>query len=83
MKNSNILKTNKIFNSIYHKYYTNNPKDFIEIFNKNKEKSDLELEQILIQSSTKLVNITEIQHTINSKTRLQTSMYNNIKIGIS
>ena len=83
LKNSNILKTNKIFNSIYHKYYTNNPKDFIEIFNKNKEKSDLELEQILIQSSTKLVNITEIQHTINSKTRLQTSMYNNIKIGVS
>ena len=62
LKNSYVLKSNPKLKSIFDKYYTNNPKKFIDIISKNKEKSDAELEEILIMSdigmdtSVKIIN---------------------------
>ncbi len=38
LKNSYVLKSNPKLKSIYDRYYTNNPKKFIDIISKNKEK---------------------------------------------
>ncbi len=81
LKNSYVLKSNPKLKSIFDKYYTNNPKKFIDIILKNKEKSDVELEEILITYSNNLVENTRYNNNINNLTRIQTSMYNQIMIG--
>ena len=81
LKNSYVLKSNPKLKSIFDKYYTNNPKKFIDIILKNKEKSDVELEEILITHSNNLVENTRYNNNINNLTRIQTSMYNQIMIG--
>ena len=81
LKNSYVLKSNPKLKSIFDKYYTNNPKKFIDIISKNKEKSDVELEEILITNSDNLVENTRYNNNINNLTRIQTSMYNQIMIG--
>ena len=81
LKNSYVLKSNPKLKSIFDKYYTNNPKKFIDIISKNKEKSDVELEEILITHSNNLVENTRYNNNINNLTRIQTSMYNQIMIG--
>lgn len=81
LKNSYVLKSNPKLKSIFDKYYTNNPKKFIDIISKNKEKSDVELEEILITYSNNLVENTRYNNNINNLTRIQTSMYNQIMIG--
>ena len=81
LKNSYVLKSNPKLKSIFDKYYTNNPKKFIDIILKNKEKSDVELEEILIIHSNNLVENTRYNNNINNLTRIQTSMYNQIMIG--
>ena len=78
LKNSYVLKSNPKLKSIFDKYYTNNPKKFIDIISKNKEKSDVELEEILITNSDNLVENTRYNNNINNLTRVQTSMYNQI-----
>ena len=55
LKNSYALKSNPILRTIYNKYYIQKPKDFIQIIAENKEKSDKELEKILIKKSTNLI----------------------------
>lgn len=82
LKNSYVLKSNPKLKSIYDKYYTNNSKKFIEIIEKNKEKSDEEIEKILISDSENLLDMTRHSNEINNLTRLQTSMYNKIMIGV-
>ena len=82
LKNSYVLKSNPKLKSIFDKYYTNNPKKFIDIISKNKEKSDVELEEILITHSNNLVENTRYNNNINNLTRIQTSMYNQIMIGV-
>ena len=82
LKNSYVLKSNPKLKSIFDKYYTNNPKKFIDIISKNKEKSDVELEEILITNSDNLVENTRYNNNINNLTRIQTSMYNQIMIGV-
>ena len=82
LKNSYVLKSNPKLKSIFDKYYTNNPKKFIDIILKNKEKSDVELEEILITYSNNLVENTRYNNNINNLTRIQTSMYNQIMIGV-
>ncbi len=57
-------------------------KKFIDLITKNKEKSDAELEEILITNSGNLVENTRYKNNINSLTRIQTSMYNEIMIGV-
>ena len=81
LKNSYVLKSNPKLKSIFDKYYTNNPKKFIDIISKNKEKTDVELEEILITHSDNLVENTRYNNNINNLTRIQTSMYNQIMIG--
>lgn len=81
LKNSYVLKSNPKLKSIFDKYYTNNPKKFIDIISKNKEKSDAELEEILITHSDNLIENTRHNNNINNLTRIQTSMYNQIMIG--
>ena len=81
LKNSYVLKSNPKLKSIFDKYYTNNPKKFIDIISNNKEKSDVELEEILITHSNNLVENTRYNNNINNLTRIQTSMYNQIMIG--
>lgn len=81
LKNSYVLKSNPKLKSIFDKYYTNNPKKFIDIISKNKEKSDAELEEILITHSDDLIENTRHNNNINNLTRIQTSMYNQIMIG--
>lgn len=82
LKNSYVLKSNPKLKSIFDKYYTNNAKKFIDIISKNKEKSDVELEEILITHSNNLVENTRYNNNINNLTRIQTSMYNQIMIGV-
>ncbi|MEG0909816.1 MAG: IS21 family transposase [Bacilli bacterium] len=81
LKNSNVLKSNPILKAIYNRYYTQKPKQFIQILTENKEKSDNELKKILIEKSTNLITIKE-ENKINELTRKQTSMYNNIMMGV-
>ena len=81
LRNSYVLKSNPKLKSIFDRYYTNNPKKFIDIISKNKEKSDVELEEILITHSNNLVENTRYNNNINNLTRIQTSMYNQIMIG--
>lgn len=82
LRNSYVLKSNPKLKSIFDKYYTNNPKKFIDIISKNKEKSDIVLEEILITNSGNLIENTRYTNNINNLTRLQTSMYNKIMIGV-
>ncbi len=82
LKNSYVLKSNPKLKSIFDKYYTNNPKKFIDIIAKNKEKSNIELEEILITHSDNLVENARYNNNINNLTRIQTSMYNQIMIGV-
>ena len=82
LRNSYVLKSNPKLKSIFDKYYTNNPKKFIDIISKNKEVSDEELEEILITNSGNLVENTRYNNNINNLTRIQTSMYNQIMIGV-
>lgn len=81
LKNSNVLKSNPILKAIYNRYYTQKPKQFIQILTENKEKSDKELEKILTEKSSNLIPIKE-KNKINELTRKQTSMYNNIMMGV-
>jgi len=82
LRNSYVLKSNPKLKSIFDKYYTNNPKKFIDLISKNKEKSDIDLEEILITNSGNLVENTRYNNNINNLTRTQTSMYNQIMIGV-
>lgn len=82
LRNSYVLKSNPKLKSIFDKYYTNNPKKFIDLISKNKEKSDIDLEEILITNSGNLVENTRYNNNINNLTRIQTSMYNQIMIGV-
>ena len=81
LKNSYALKSNPILRTIYNKYYIQKPKDFIQIIIENKEKSDKEIEKILIKKSTNLIVLEKEKNNINNLTRKQTSMYNQIMIG--
>ena len=83
LRNSYVLKSNPKFKSIFDKYYTNNPKKFIDIISKNKEKNDEELEKILLTNSGNLIENTKHSNNINNLTRIQTSMYNQIMIGVA
>lgn len=82
LRNSYVLKSNPKLKSIFDKYYTNNPKKFIDIISKNKELSDEELEEILIANSGNLVENTRYNNNINNLARVQTCMYNQIMIGV-
>ena len=82
LKNSYVLKSNPKLKSIYDRYYTNNPKKFIDIISKNKEKTDEEIEKILLNNSENLADIAKYSNNINNLTRAQTSMYNKIMIGV-
>ena len=82
LRNSYVLKSNPKLKSIFAKYYSNNPKKFIDIISKNKEKTDIELEEILITNLDNLVENNRYNNNINSLTRIQTSMYNQIMIGV-
>ena len=82
LRNSYVLKSNPKLKSIFDKYYTNNPKKFIDIKSKNKEVSDDDLEKILITNSGNLVENTRYNNNINNLARVQTCMYNQIMIGV-
>lgn len=82
LRNSYVLKSNPKLKSIFDKYYTNNPKKFIELIEKNKEKNDEVLEKILITNSSNLVENARYNNNINNLTRNQTSMYNLIMMGV-
>lgn len=82
LRNPYVLKSNPKLKSIFDKYYTNNPKKFIDLISKNKEKSDIALEEILITNSGNLVENARYNNNINNLTRIQTSMYNQIMIGV-
>lgn len=83
LRNSYILKSNPKLKSIFDKYYTNNPKKFIDIIEKNKDEADEKLELELIKNSGNLVENTRYNSSINAITRNQTSMYNKIMIGVT
>lgn len=82
LRNSFVLKSNPKLKSIFDKYYTNNPKKFIEIILENKEKNNEELEKVLITNSGNLVEDIRHSNNINNLTRIQTSMYNQVMIGV-
>lgn len=82
LRNSYVLKSNPKLKSIFGRYYTNNPKKFIDIISKNKEKNDDEIEKILITDSENLIEVSKYSKDINNLARIQTSMYNQIMIGV-
>ena len=82
LRNSYVLKSNPKLKSIFDKYYTNNPKKFIDIIEKNKEKNDEDLEKILITNSNNLIENTRYINNLNNLTRNLTSMYNQIMMGV-
>ena len=82
LRNSYILKSNPKLKSIFDKYYTNNPKKFIDIIEKNKAETNEKLELELIKNSGNLVENIRYNCSINTITRNQTSMYNKIMIGV-
>lgn len=82
LKNSYVLKSNPRLKTIYYKYYTQKTKEFIQIIQENKEKSDKEIEQILIETVVKAGESSVEQNKLNELARSQTSMYNNIMNGV-
>ena len=82
LRNSYVLKSNPKLKTIFDKYYINNPKKFIDLIAKNKEKNNEELEKLLITNSGNLVENTRYNNNINNLTRSQTSMYNLIMMGV-
>ena len=82
LKNSYVLKSNPTLKTIYYKYYTQKTKEFIQIIQENKEKSDKEIEKILIETVGKNPEKSVEQNKLNALTRSQTSMYNNIMNGV-
>ena len=62
LSHSKALDSNKILKNIYHKYYTKQPKLFIDLLLKHKEKSLSQIEKLLIQTaeSPSKMNIEEI-----------------------
>ena len=82
LRNSYVLKSNPKLKAIFDKYYTNNPKKFIDIIEKNKEKNNTDLEKELITNSDNLVENTRYNNDINNLTRNLTSMYNQIMMGV-
>ena len=86
LKNSLALKSIPELKSIYDNYFSKNPKQFIEVIRKNKEKSIPELIKILSEYQNSPINIIRFDHVksgagLNSITRTQTSKYNNICVG--
>ena len=82
LRNSLALKSNPRLKSIYDIYYSTEPKKFIEIIKKNKEKKIEEIEEILIKEKNEKETDVKIANKINDLTRLQTSMYNKLSIGV-
>ena len=82
LRNSYVLKSSPKLKSIYEKYYSNNPKKFIDIISKNKQLKDEELEKVLIINSETLIEIARHSNNINNLARIQTSMYNQIMLGV-
>ena len=64
------------------KYYNTEPKKFIEIIKKNKEKKLEEIEELLLKEKIEKEVDVKIANKINDLTRLQTSMYNKLSIGV-
>ncbi len=86
LKNSLALKSIPQLKSIYDNYFNKNPKEFIEVIRKNKEKSFDELIKILSEYQNVPINIIQFKATknemgLNNLTRKQTSKYNNICLG--
>ena len=82
LRNSYVLKSNPSLKNIYYKYYMQNTKEFIQIIQENKEKSNNEIEKILVEKVIKLPQDSSKQNTLNDLARSQTSMYNNIMNGV-
>jgi transposase len=82
LKNSYVLKSNPKLKSIFNNYYINNPKKFIDIIEKNKEKNNEEIENILVTNSGNLIENVRHNNNINNLARMQTNMYNKIMIGV-
>lgn len=82
LRNSLALKSNPKLKSIYDLYYNTNPKKFIEIIKENKEKDLDEIETILLDKKDGKDIIAKTNFKLNNLTRLQTSMYNKLSIGV-
>ena len=82
LRNSLALKSNPRLKSIYDIYYNTEPKKFIEIIKKNKEKKLEEIEELLLKEKIEKEVDVKIANKINDLTRLQTSMYNKLSIGV-
>lgn len=86
LKNSLALKRIPQLKSIYDKHFNKNPKEFIEIIRKNKEKNINELLEVFSECEKSPINIISFKQykgetTINNITRTQTNKYNDICIG--
>ena len=82
LKNSFVLKNNPVLKTIYYKYYVQNTKEFIQIISENKEKSDIEIQKLLIENNIKFNKNIGQENKLNVLARQQTSMYNNIVSGV-
>lgn len=84
LKNSLALKSIPQLKTIYDKYFTTNPRKFIEIIQKNNLKSVQELIAILKQYTSSPIDIINHPHSdnyeINELSKRQVSMYNDLCI---
>ncbi len=84
LKNSLALKSIPQLKTIYDKYFTINPKKFIEIIQKNEEKPIQAIITILEQYSSSPIDVIKYPHsknyTLNELSKKQVSMYNDLCI---
>ncbi len=85
LRNSLALKSLPQLKSIYDAYFSKNPKEFIEILQKNKENNMSDIINILSEykhSETNIIPFKELKDkaTLGTITRIQTQRYNDICI---
>lgn len=85
VKNSLALKSNPELKSIYDKYFSTNPKKFIEILIENKEKDQEEIINIFEKYTSISENVAPLDYvyvktSINENTRNQIFNYSNLSI---
>lgn len=75
LKNSQALLNNSSLKSIFDKYYSTQPKKFIEIISEHKDKSSDELNDILLNEHNPQVKSKVIESNISKAASKQISQY--------
>ena len=80
--NSQALANNRELKAIYHKYYRNKPKLFLELIEQHKNKSSLKLNEILKTNYSAQAKVEKLEDKIVNEAKKQLSVYTNILKGV-